>query len=27
MDISYFKYGNNLQVYYGILDKEVTLVE
>ena len=27
MDITYFKYGNNLQVYYGILDKEVTLVE
>lgn len=27
MDIAYFKYGNNLQVYYGILDKEVTLVE
>lgn len=27
MDISYFKYGNNLQVYYGILDKEVNLVE
>ena len=27
MDLTYFKYGNNLQVYYGILDKEVTLVE
>ncbi len=27
MDISYFKYGNNLQVYYGILDKEVNLIE
>ena len=27
MDITYFKYGNNLQLYYGILDKEVTLVE
>ena len=27
MDITYFKYGNNLQVYYGILDKEVTLIE
>ena len=27
MDITYFKYGNKLQVYYGILDKEVTLVE
>ncbi|MCR5146145.1 MAG: NUDIX hydrolase [Clostridia bacterium] len=27
MDIAYFKYGNNLQVYYGILEKDVTLVE
>lgn len=27
MDISYFKYNNNLQVYYGILDHNVTLVE
>ena len=27
MDISYFKYGNNLQVYYGIFDKEVNLIE
>ena len=27
MDINYFKYENNLQVYYGILEKEVELVE
>ena len=27
MDFNYFKYGNNLQVYYGILEKNVTLVE
>ena len=27
MDISYFKYENHLQVYYGILDMPVTLVE
>lgn len=27
MDLTYFKYENNLQVYYGILDHEVTLVE
>ena len=27
MDLNYFKYGNNLQVYYGILKHEVTLVE
>lgn len=27
MDFAYFKYGNNVQVYYGILEKEVTLVE
>ena len=27
MDLNYFKYGNNLQVYYGILNKEVNLVE
>ncbi len=27
MDLNYFKYGNNLQVYYGILNHEVTLVE
>lgn len=27
MDISYFKYNNNLQVYYGILDHDVNLVE
>ena len=27
MDLNYFKYGNNLQVYYGILKHEITLVE
>ncbi len=27
MDLNYFKYGNNIQVYYGILKHEVTLVE
>ena len=27
MDFNYYKYGNNLQVYYGILKHEVTLVE
>lgn len=27
MDLNYFKYENNLQVYYGILKNEVTLVE
>ena len=27
MDLNYFKYENNIQVYYGILKKEVTLVE
>lgn len=27
MDLNYFKYESNLQVYYGILKKEVTLVE
>ena len=27
MDLNYFKYGNNLQVYYGVLKHEVTLVE
>ena len=27
MDINYFKYENNIQVYYGILEHEVTLVE
>lgn len=27
MDLNYFKYGNNLQVYYGILKHEVDLVE
>ena len=27
MDLNYFKYDNNIQVYYGILKHEVTLVE
>ena len=27
MDLNYFKYENNLQVYYGILRHEVELVE
>ena len=27
MDLNYFKYENNLQVYYGILRHDVTLVE
>lgn len=27
MDLNYFKYDNNLQVYYGILKHEVNLVE
>ena len=27
MALNYFKYENNLQVYYGILKQEVTLVE
>ena len=27
MDINYFKYENNLQVFYGILKHEVNLVE
>lgn len=27
MDLNYFKYENNLQVYYVILKYEVTLVE
>lgn len=27
MDITYFKYENNLQVFYGVLEKEVTLIE
>ena len=27
MDLNYFKYGNNLQVYYGILKYDVQLVE
>lgn len=27
MDLNYHKYGNNIQVFYGILNHEVTLVE
>ena len=27
MDLNYFKYENNIQVYYGILEHEVNLVE
>ena len=27
MDINYFKYENNLQVYYGILKHDIVLVE
>ena len=27
MDLNYFKYENNIQVYYGILKNEVILVE
>ena len=27
MDLNYFKYDNNLQVYYGILKHKVTLIE
>lgn len=27
MNLNYFKYGNNLQVYYGVLKNEVNLVE
>jgi len=27
MDLNYFKYENNIQVFYGILKNEVTLVE
>ena len=27
MDLNYFKYENNIQVFYGILKQEVTLVE
>ena len=27
MDLNFFKYENNIQVYYGILKNEVTLVE
>ena len=27
MDLNYYKYGNNIQVFYGILKHEVILVE
>ena len=27
MDLNYFKYNNNLQVYYGIIKHEVELIE
>ena len=27
MDLNYYKYENNIQVFYGILNKEVLLVE
>ena len=27
MDLNYFKYENNLQVYYGILEHKVNLIE
>lgn len=27
MDLNYFRYGNNIQVYYGILKHDVILVE
>ena len=27
MDLNYFKYENNIQVYYGILENNVKLVE
>ena len=27
MDINYFKYGNNIQIFYGILKNEVNLIE
>ena len=27
MELNYFKYENHIQVYYGILENEVTLVE
>ena len=27
MDLNYFKYENNLQIYYGILKHKVNLVE
>ena len=27
MDLNYYKYGNNIQVFYGILKNEVNLIE
>lgn len=27
MDLNYYKYGNNIQVYYGILHNQVALRE
>ena len=27
MDINYFKYENNIQIFYGILKNEVNLIE
>ena len=27
MDLNYYKYGNNIQVFYGILKHEVNLIE
>ena len=27
MDLNYYKYGNNIQVFYGILEHDVSLVE
>lgn len=27
MDLNYFKYENNIQVYYGILNRQVNLIE
>ena len=27
MDLNYYKYGNNIQVFYGILKNQVSLVE
>ena len=27
MDLNYFKYGNNIQVYYGVLNHQVKLIE